>query len=216
MTATEQRRAAPPRQSRRAPRNGGGSKVLNAVVGLALAGGAIGVQTFMLSGGDLQAPLTYVGAVKEDVDAGRFSARVDSIASARAIDTGDKTIEAGKDQVFLVVQASATVPKEPLHLLPAELLTGDGQRFAATDRIEKTKTLANPWIQPGWWISGPFVFEVPAAALPGARAVFSIPTNMLYGEPLPPEVEVDLGLDDTEARRLFTAPEDVYQLGDKR
>ncbi|GAA2689852.1 hypothetical protein [Nonomuraea recticatena] len=215
MTATDQRRSAPPRQSRRAPR-GGGSKVLNALLGLALAGGAIGLQTLMLTNEDLAAPLTYTGALKEDVNAGRFSARVDSITSARAIDTGEKTIEAGKDQVFVVIQASATVPKEPLHLEPAELLTGEGQRYAATDRIEKAKTLGNPWIQPGWWASGPFFFEVPASALPGARAVFSIPTNMFYGEPHLPEVEVDLGLDDAAAQRLFTAPEDVYRLGDKR
>lgn len=216
MTATDQRRSAPPRQSRRSSRKGGGSKVLNAVVGLALAGGAIGLQTLMLTSEQLDAPLTYTGAVKDEVDTGRFSARVDSISSARAIDVGDKTIEAAKDQVFLVVQAAATVPKEPLHLQPAELLTDDGKRFAATDRIEKAKTLSNPWIQPGWWSSGLFVFEVPASALPGARAVFSIPTSIFYGEPYMPEVEVDLGLDDAAAQRLFTAPEDVYQLGDKR
>ncbi|WP_431899370.1 hypothetical protein [Nonomuraea sp. bgisy101] len=215
MTATDQRRSAPPRQNRRASRKGG-SKVLNAVVGLALAGGAIGLQTLMLTSEEMGAPLTYTGAVKDEVSAGRFSARVDAISSARAIDTGDKTIEAGKDQIFLVVQAAATVPKEPLHLEPAELLTADGKRFAATDRLDKSKTLSNPWIQPGWWASGVYAFEVPASVLPGARAVFSIPTSILYGEPYMPEVEVDLGLDDAAAQRLFTAPKDVYQLGDKR
>ncbi|MFE3454831.1 hypothetical protein ACFXJ8_38505 [Nonomuraea sp. NPDC059194] len=186
--------------------------MLNAVIGLALAGGAIGIQTLMLGSRELDAPLTYTGSVKDDVETARFSARVDGVSSARAIQTKDKTIEAGKDQVFLVVRAAATVPKEPQHLKPAELITDDGKRFTASDRIEKSKTLAHPWIQPGWWMSGLFVFEVPASALPGARAVFSLP---IY-EPHPPEVEIDLGLDDAAAQRLFTAPEDVYQLGDKR
>ncbi|MFD1930721.1 hypothetical protein ACFSKW_04430 [Nonomuraea mangrovi] len=211
MTATDQRRSAPSRQNRRASGKSG-SKVLNAVVGLALACGAISLQTLMLTSHELDAPLTYTGAVKDDVDTGRFSARVDAISSARAVDTGDKTIEAGKGQIFLVVHAAATVPKEPLHLQPAELLTSDGKRFSATDRIEKSKTLANPWIQPGWWASGLFVFEVPASALPGARAVFSIPIS----DPHRPEIEVDLGLDDVAAQRLFTTPKDVYPLGEKR
>ncbi|MGV9301879.1 MULTISPECIES: hypothetical protein [unclassified Nonomuraea] len=216
MTAVDQHSSVPARQSRRAARRGGGSKVLNAVVGLALAGGAIGLQTLMPTYEDLGAPLTYTGAVKDDVDAGRFSARVEAVSSARAIEVGEKKIEAGKDQVFLVVQAAATAPKEPLHLNPAELLTAEDKRFTATDRIEKTKSLAYPWIQPGWWTPGVFVFEVPAAALPGARVVFSIPDGGLYGEPHLPEAEVDLGLDDAAAQRLFTAPKDVYPLGDKR
>lgn len=211
MTATQEQTApAPDRTGRRAPRRKD-SRVLSAVLGLALAAGAIWLQSIALDNNAMEAPLTYVGDRDDTVDGGRFSVKVTSVATAKSIETDQETVET--DQVFLVVVAMGTVPSEPLKLSQPTLLTADGLKFQATDRIPATSTLANRWLQPGFWNDGFFFFEVPPAALPDAKVVFEIPNSPLYGEPLMPEVEIDLGLDQATAKQ---PPKDVHSLKKSR
>ncbi|MGR6912692.1 hypothetical protein ACU635_00360 [[Actinomadura] parvosata] len=215
MTATQERSVAPRggRSRRQASRRPRGAGALHVVVGLLLAAGAVGIQTLDLSGDDQSMPLTYTGAKGENVDAGRFSVRVEKVSSAKTLKADGKTI--ATDQLFLVVEAAATVPRIPLHLGAAKLLTADGKKFVASDKVSKQDTLAYPWIQPGWWSKGRYVFEVPATALPGAQAVFPLPVAGLYSEPLPPEAQVDLGIDEATAKQLGSAPAEVFDLDEK-
>ncbi|MGP3964363.1 hypothetical protein ACTWPT_51220 [Nonomuraea sp. 3N208] len=217
MTATQQHAVAPRRSRNRrqaARRSGSGSRVVHVLAGLVLAAGAVAVQSLALSADDMDMPLTYTGAKGQDVDAGRFSVRVQKVSSAKAVKVENKNVPT--EQVFLVVEAAATVPAEPMHLGMPSLLAADGKVYAASDKIAKAKTLANPWIQPGWWITGRFVFEVPASALPGAQAVFKLPISGIYSEPLPPEAQIDLGIDDATAKQLTTAPAAVFDLDEKK
>ncbi|MFB4283384.1 MULTISPECIES: hypothetical protein [unclassified Nonomuraea] len=216
MTATEQRSVAPrgARSRRQATRGGGGARALHVIAGLVLAAGAVAVQSIYLSGDDRGMPLTYTGAKGENVDAGRFSVRVQNVSTAKTIKAGDDTIPT--EQLFLVVEAAATVPKKPLHLGKPTLLTADGKKFTATDKVDSEKTLAYPWIQPGWWTTGRFVFEVPASALPGAQAVFELPVAALYSEPLPPEAQIDLGIDEAAAKQLTSSPAEVFDMDEKK
>lgn len=208
MTATQPRSSvAPTRDGRRPNRGRGGSALLNACIGLLLAAGAVGLQTFHLPPDEADAKLTYVGAKGEDVDARRFTVRLDSFAAAKAVQTTTKTIQT--DNLFLIVNASAKSSLKPYHLGQPQLLTEDGKKFDATDRVESTLTLANTWTQPDIWVSGRFFFEVPSSALPGARVVFGLPGEALV-EPYQPEVEVDLGLDEEAARKLAASPQAVY------
>ncbi|MEU4572126.1 hypothetical protein ACBI99_14070 [Nonomuraea sp. ATR24] len=206
---------APRRSRRQAPRRrGAGAVLLSTLAGIVLAAGAVGVQSLRLSVEETGAPLTYAGAKGEMVDAGRFSVRVRDVTTARTVRNQDEAVTA--EQVFLVVEAEATVPKEPLHLGPAVLLAADGKKYTATDKVDKMATLAYPWIQPGWTTSGRFVFEVPASALEGAQVVFRLPIAGLYVEPMPPEAQIDLGIDAATAKKLSSAPADVVDLGEKK
>ncbi|TYB69922.1 hypothetical protein FXF51_07160 [Nonomuraea sp. PA05] len=212
MTATEQRSAVagPARRGRRAARpRGGGSWLLNAVAGLVLISGAIGLQTLHMTEGELSDPLTYTGAKGQDVDARRFTARVDSFSVAKAIESSSSTI--GTDNLFLIVMVSAKSSLKPYHLSEAVLLTADGKRFDNTDRVDNSVLLSNTWVQPDIWVSGRYVFEVPASALPGASIVIGLPGEAI-SEAYLPEVEVDLGLDDEGARKLAASPEAVYSV----
>ncbi|MEV4802920.1 hypothetical protein AB0K18_23170 [Nonomuraea sp. NPDC049421] len=212
MTLTDQRsEAVPGRQSRRGGRRRGrGSGVAGVAAGLVMLLAAVGLQTKAL-GGTVNDPLSYTGGKGEVVDAQRFSVRLDSFTTARKIQLSDtETIETGN--VFLVVRASAKSSMKPYHLGQPDLLTPDGVRFAATDRVDRQKTLANVWVQPDIWVSGPFFFEVPAGALPGARVVFKLPPQAGAQEPYRPEVEIDLGLDEAAARKLADSPQDVYSI----
>ncbi|GAA3530300.1 hypothetical protein GCM10022419_006590 [Nonomuraea rosea] len=218
MTATEQRSAAAPaRRTRRAGqsgrRRGDGSKLLGLAAGLILIAGAVGMQTLALNEGDMGGPLTYSGAKGETVDAGRFTTRLDSFLTAKSIQSGSETLRT--DNVFLIVNASAKTSLKPYHLGQPLLKTSDGKTFDATDRVDGSMTLAAKWAQPDIWVSGRFVFEVPASALPGAAVRFRLPPTAGLQEPYQPEIEFDLGLDEEGARKLTASAQDVYSTVEK-
>ncbi|MFI7134926.1 hypothetical protein ACIBQ1_55330 [Nonomuraea sp. NPDC050153] len=214
MTVTQQRSTvAPGRRSRRAGRGQGiGARLLSVIVGLVLLGGAVWLQTLHMTEGEISDPLTYTGAKGEIVDARRFSLRLDSIVAAKSIQSSMTTI--GTDGVFLIVNVSARSSLKPYHLAQPVLLTADGKRFDATDRVNNDLTMAMSWMQPDIWRSGRFFFEVPPSALPGAHVEFGLNEGFVV-EPYQPEVEVDLGLDDEGARKLVASPQDVYSTDKK-
>lgn len=212
MTAVQQQMTAPGRGQRKSGRRSAGSVVLNTVLGLALAAGAVSLQTLALSPDDMGSRLTYSGAKGQEVNAGRFAVKVKGISTAKQIRTFDKTVPT--DEIFLVLDTEATVPKTPLNLASPTLLAADGRRFAGSDKVNST--LAGVPIQPGWWTPGVLIFEVPVDALAGAKAVIAPQGSALYGEPLMPEAQVDLGIDDASAKRLASAPAEVYALGEKK
>jgi hypothetical protein len=210
VTATQQRSAAAPARGRRGGRRrdgGESSKALNVIVGLLLIGGAMGVQTLHMTYGEMVAPLTYAGAKGEAVDARRFAVRVDSVSSAKSIQSHTKTI--GTDNLFLIVSASAKSSRKPYHLDQPVLVTADGKKFAATDRVDNAVTLAYKWAQPEIWVGGQFFFEVPPSALADAHVVFSLQGTL---DDYAPEIEIDLGLDEAAARKLSTSPQNVYSV----
>ncbi|MFI7705800.1 hypothetical protein [Nonomuraea sp. NPDC049480] len=214
MTATQQGSAvAPSRRTRRTERRrGGGSKALGVVAGLLLMGGAVGMQTLHLSDNELSDPLTYAGAKGEAVDARRFSLRLDSLATAKSIQSGTSTVPT--DQVFLIVTVSAKSSIKPYHLGQPVLVTADGKKFDATDRVDNTLTLAQKWVQPDIWTSGRFFFEVPPSALADASVVFGLRASVVV-ESYRPEVEIDLGLDEDAARKLAASAQNVYSTDKK-
>ncbi|MFI7641067.1 hypothetical protein [Nonomuraea sp. NPDC049400] len=216
MTTTEQRTAVARARrggGRRAERGqGAGSRLLGVVVGLVLLAAAVAVQTLHMTEGQEGDPLTYTGVKGEAVDARRFTVRLDSFTAARSLQSSGSTL--GTDNLFLIVNASAKSSREPYHLAQPVLLTADGKRFSATDRVNSDLTLAATWVQPDIWVSGRFYFEVPPSVLPGARVVFGLPNKTLV-ESYQPEVEVDLGLDEEGARKLAASPQDVYSTDKK-
>ncbi|MFF4619255.1 hypothetical protein [Nonomuraea jabiensis] len=214
MTATQQRSTvADGRRGRRAGRGPGiGTRLLSGAVGLVLLGGAVWLQTLHMAEGEITDPITYTGAKGEVVDARRFSLRLDSFLAAKSIQSGSQTI--GTDNLFLVVNVTAKSSLKPYHLGQPELLTADGKRFDATDRVNDDLTMAMSWVQPDIWKSGRFFFEVPSSELAGAHVVFGLNKEVIV-EPYKPEVEVDLGLDDEGARKLAASPQDVYSTDQK-
>jgi hypothetical protein len=167
VTATQQRStAAPGRRSRRAGRGPGiGTRLLSGAVGLVLLSGAVWLQTLHMTDDEIDGRITYTGAKGEVVDARRFSLRLDSFLAARSIQSGSQTI--GTDNLFLVVNVTAKSSLKPYHLGQPELLTADGKRFDATDRVNNDLTMAMSWVQPDIWKSGRFFFEVPSSELAG-------------------------------------------------
>ncbi|GAA5085498.1 hypothetical protein HNP84_008586 [Thermocatellispora tengchongensis] len=209
-------RETPPRRGRRA-RPGRSGKILSAVAGIVLASAAVVVQQYVPDAKAMGSPLTYTGEMNQEVSADRFSVRVRSVSAARAIENvilEDDPKRTEARGIFLIVQVSATVPKQPTHLV-ARLLTAEDTVYEPTDRVAAQLTFRETWIQPGWWNSGVYVFEVPPEVIAGARIVITVPTGALVGEAFPPEAEVDLGLDEAAAADLVAKAEPVRQLGKK-
>ncbi|GII67296.1 hypothetical protein Skr01_73810 [Sphaerisporangium krabiense] len=203
--------ATPPRPGR--PRVPLARRLIGAVVGLALVCGAVYVQTFVLSPEELKDPLTASGGMRDALVTDQFTTRVEQVEFTRSVQVKRtySTDDARTEQIFMVVKVSATAPRRPIQLT-ARLVTADGARFATTDRVGTAATFANKWVQPGWWASGLFFFEVPPARVAGARLVVSAPGNILYGDTYQPETSTDLGLDETAAARMIGAAKDAYEV----
>ncbi|MBG0827578.1 hypothetical protein HS041_07355 [Planomonospora sp. ID67723] len=204
--------AAPPLP----PRRPGGLRRAGALLaGIALAAAAVAVQSAAPGPGERGAPLTWTGTVGEEVAASRFTARVRAVYGARTVETADAAGTAGTattSGIFVVVEAGATAHREPQRFGPPVLLAGDGRRYTATDKVDPSLTITHPYVQPGWWTEGVAVFDVPVSALTGSRIVLAPENGGFIGEAYPPEVEIDLGLDDAGTQRLIAAAKDVHRL----
>jgi len=183
--------------------------VVNTVLGLALLAAAVSVQSLVLEQDQLDAPITANGGPGDAVRTALFEARLDGVEVAAALQpAGGERVEPVSGQVFVVVKMSATASTRALRLRTAWLRTSDGLRFAATERLASPALLSEKWVQPMWWSSGLYVFEVPPSALPGARVVVSEEPSILFGDQYLPEASIDMGLDAAKAR----AVRDVYEV----
>ncbi|GAT66269.1 hypothetical protein HS048_07210 [Planomonospora sp. ID91781] len=204
---------------RRRPRRPGRMRRAGALLtGLALAAAAVALQSTALGREESSAALTWTGGLGEEVVASRFSARVKGVYGARSVQTTDaaeKVEKATTSGIFVVVTLEATAHREPQQFAAPVLLTDDDKRYQATDKVDSSLTIVNPYIQPGWWTEGVAVFEVPVNALTGARIVLPL-KNGFIGETYQPEVEVDLGLDEAGTQRLIADAKDVYPLTSKQ
>jgi hypothetical protein len=208
-------------------------RIGNGVAALAIVALAVYLDTAVLTPDDLAAPLTSAAALGEVAETGRFSARLEQVEFARALDlkstrtdaaTGQevvaKSIRVTTEHVFVIATVSATVPKQPTKFDTPGLQTRDEIFYAQTDRVEKRFTLSNAFVQPGFWAKGVFVFEVPPEALAGSKIVLSVPsTNGIYDLIYPnrynqllPEVALDLGLTEAKAKSAVADAKDVHEL----
>jgi hypothetical protein len=201
------------RRSRGRPPRTRPNRFYGAVAGLVLLAAAVGAQNLIPTPVEEERTLTYTGAMKDEVSAHRFAARVDSITAARSLrlpESLDGPKKIPTDHLFLIVKAGATVPRDPINI-GATLVSGGDDVYAATDKVPSDLTLLDTFIQPGWWTTGLYFFEVPQSALAGARIRMSPPVEVIT-ESQRPEAEIDLGLDDAGVRDLVAKAADTYDL----
>ncbi|MEV7966561.1 hypothetical protein AB0O34_11340 [Sphaerisporangium sp. NPDC088356] len=187
-------------------------RTVSAVVGLALVCAAVYVQTYVLTVDQRRAPLTVSGGMHQELRTSHFSARLERVEFARSVRVKKQygTEEATADQVFLIAKVGLTSPRRPLRIT-AHVITADGLRFEPTDRVDAGATLGDKWIQPAWWRSGFYFFDLPVDKVAGARVVVAEPAT-LFGTDYMPEIALDPGLDQAKARQLTDAAKDVYEV----
>ncbi|GAA0394171.1 hypothetical protein Acor_66380 [Acrocarpospora corrugata] len=181
------------------PRRGFARRAGAAVLGVALCACAVYAQALAMPYEQLGSNLTSHATLGETTATGRFSVRATSVVAAKAVDTRDYSGKVSKVQtshVFLIVAVTATAPKEPLRFDASTtvLVTADGKRYRATDKVDRTLTLFEKWVQPGFWSTGNLIFEVPVGAVPGASVIVASPSGGFLVDSFAPEVEIDLRL----------------------
>ena len=188
-------------------------RAFRAVTGLALVAAAVAMQPLRLAPERLTEPITASAGIHEQVSLPRFSARLERVEFARSVrvDKQYGSDEAPTDQIFLVAKVGATAPQRPVQL-HARLLTADGRRFDATERVSDTVALNTKWVQPGWWRSGLYFFEVPPDAVAGATVIVSEASSPLFGDQFLSEAAFDTGLDEAAAKRAVGAAKEVYEV----
>ncbi|MEU1735346.1 hypothetical protein [Streptosporangium sp. NPDC020145] len=218
-TVAPERAGAPTRGRRRAPSQPNRwRRPVGLLVGVAFAAAAVWAQTFAYTRDDRGGPLTWTGGVGDEVRASRVWVQARAVHAAKTIEApglGGKTAIAKTTGIFLVVDLAAQATREPQKIVSLEILTADGKRYTSTDRVPETQTIKQFFVQPGWWATGPAVFELPVSELAGARIVVSSVRGFIV-EPSLPEVEIDLGLDEAGAARLVSEAKDIYSLGNKK
>ncbi|MFC6080183.1 hypothetical protein [Sphaerisporangium aureirubrum] len=203
----------PPPGAPAAARVTGWRKALGVAVGLALVAAAVWMQPLILTPDRLNDPLTASGGMHDELTTPRFTARLERVEFARTVRVKKQysTEDAPTDQVFMIAKVGATTPNRPVRL-SARLLTADGRLFDATERVPETAGLASKWVQPGWWRSGLFFFEVPPKDVAGARVIVSEEPSPLFGDQFMAEASFDTGMDEAAARRTVAGAKDVYEV----
>jgi hypothetical protein len=180
------------------------------LIGIILLVAAVYAQSLVLTSEQKDDPLTANGAAGDVVRTDPFEARVEGVQAARTLQitgTPDPVV-ADDGLLFLVVKVSATAPKRPIQLTTAYLVTADGLRFDATERVRERLTLGYKWVQSGWWSTGSYFFEVPPSAVAGARLSIVGGAPKLFGDQYAAEASIDLNLSPAKAQRLIDAADE--------
>ena len=218
-TVAPERAGTPVRRRRRAPAPPGRWRKLGGLLaGVVLAATAVWAQTFAYTRENRDAALTWTGSLGDQVKASRVWVQAKAVHAAKAIETtslNGRPQRATTSGIFLIVDLAAQATWRPERIYSLEILTESDHRYQATDKVNEILTIKQFFVQPGWWVSGVAVFELPAAELAGARIVVSSVRGAIV-EPSLPEVEIDLGLDEAGAARLVSEAKDVYPLGNKK
>ena len=160
-------------------------------------------------------PLAVEGERGRPVDAGAFTIEVQRVTTARTVISrsglgGVQPLTTGG--TWVLVWATATARREPLELLGSYLVTRDGHRYAATERLGGVgRTLDGTTLEPGIARHGAIVFEVPHRRLAGARLSVSDqppPNRLGY------EARIALGIDDRRAATLVSEAPALVELAE--
>lgn len=153
------------------------------------------------------APLMKYGDVGQDVNAGPFSVRVDKVTIARSVVQAaygdvEPPLRTAPNAVFVVVDGREMAATDGTKLEHVVLRGSDGTEYGLSGKGTSDK-FTDSIAQPGYWISGSWLFEVPRSALAGLHLQVGNQTeNDVPHEVFPhlgfefsPAADVDLGLD---------------------
>ncbi|MFF5208526.1 hypothetical protein [Streptosporangium sp. NPDC000396] len=173
-------------------------RILSLLTGVALLA-AIVMVTRLSPGADRRyAPIASTGDVRDEIDTVDFQIRVDRVQLAKSLKIKDSFGSEGKPHstvgTWVIVWATASATRKELQLKGSEIVTTDGDVYAASTLSD---TLNQETLQPGIPAYGAMLFEVPGVKLPGA--VLKVHTEQIKGlRVLGPAAEIKLGLTKAE------------------
>lgn len=164
------------------------------------------------------APLMAYGSVGKPVDAGPFSVRVDKVTVAKSVSEAAygnvvPPLRTAPGAVFVVVDGSVMAAGKPAALKDVELRGGDGTQYGLSGKGTSGK-FTDSIAQPGYWIAGAWLFEVPRGAVAGLHLQVGdqqendVPRKVFphLGFELNPGADIDLGFTGSRAASLLAHP----------
>ncbi|GAA4612472.1 hypothetical protein GCM10023195_53510 [Actinoallomurus liliacearum] len=206
-------------------------RIASIVLAVALACAAVALQSARWSYTRAYGPFVKNGRIGQTVTEPRFTIEVDRVDGARTIHVPPteyaKAQEIPATGVFVVVLATIEARHSLVYAGQTRLHTRYGD-YSPTDEFGGGGGLSKPVVttlgyvrfEPGMPRRGAYVFDVPPAAVAGARLYVSdhdaedAPFGFYRDDPrrFAAEVHVDLGLDAAEAARLTTRPPSGYSV----
>jgi hypothetical protein len=186
-------------------------KVVSGVVSVALMGAAMWLYTFKPHlQARMQTPLAARGHIGAVVGNRVFSVKVDKVDVATAV-TRQDVLSTPKPMpslgIFVIVNAEIKSNEKPFQPGNVRLATRGGLSYDESGRTA-IPTVSSDF-QPMLWGKAMFVFEIPKDRLAGARLVVGEQQLMLQ---LSAQADVDLGIDDGEAKQLLAHASGSYVL----
>ncbi|MCO5993919.1 hypothetical protein [Actinoallomurus rhizosphaericola] len=206
-------------------------RIASIALAVALACAAVAMQSARWSYTRAYGPFVKNGRIGRTVTEPRFTIRVDRVDGARTIYVPPtdyaKAQQIPATGVFVVVLATIEARHSLVYAGQARLHTRYGD-YDPTDKLGGGGGLSKPLVtplsyvrfEPGMPRRGAYVFDVPPAAVAGARLYVSdhdaqeAPFGFYRDDPrrFAAEVHVDLGLDPAEATRLTSRPPSGYAI----
>lgn len=162
------------------------------------------------------APLMKYGSVGDAVNAGPFSVQVDKVTVAKSVvestyGTAAKPMYTASNAVFVLVDGRERATTDGTKLSNVVLRGSDGTRYGLSGKGTSRK-FTDSIAQPGYWITGAWLFEVPRAAVAGLhlqvgnQTEYDVPRQTFphLGFEFNPAADVDLGINKDKAQSLIT------------
>lgn len=161
------------------------------------------------------APLMKYGSVGQTVDAGPFSVKVDKVTVAKSVLEAEygnyaPPLRTSPNTIFVLVDGRVTAAQDGMQLSHVILRNSDGTQFDPSDKPTSGK-FTDSTIQPGYWITGAWLFEIPRSGLPGVHLQVANQTEVdvphqtfpHLGFEFNPGADVDLGIGNGNAASLI-------------
>jgi hypothetical protein len=170
-----------------------GRKLLNVGLTLAVLVAIVGLYRLTPTQKDIQEPTAVKGIAGRAVHTPRFDLTVDDVRVGKKLRIPRSTPDRDSLTAFVVVDATVTANREPIHIFDVRIRSADGVTYLGSnrsglDRVDLTGTEFAPDIP----VRGSFVVEMPADQVPGATLLVMEKSIM---NDLEPQVTVPLGPD---------------------
>jgi hypothetical protein len=170
-----------------------GRKLVNAVLVVLVLVAIVGLYRLTPTQKDIQQPVAVNGIVGKAVKTPRFELTVEGIQVSKKLRVPQTTPDRDTLTDFVVINATVTATREPIHLGKVEIRSSDGITYLGANRNGLDRVdLTGFQFAPDIGAHGSFVVEMPADQLPGA--VLLVTEKQIFTD-LEPQATIPLGVE---------------------
>ncbi|MGZ0148847.1 hypothetical protein ACXJJ3_17365 [Kribbella sp. WER1] len=179
-----------------------GRRLVNVGLTLAVLVAIVGLYRLTPTQQDIQKPTPVQGIVGRTVHTPRFDLTVNDVRLGKKLRIPQSTPDRDSLTDFVVVDATVTANREPMHIFDVRIRSSDGITYLGSNRNGLDQVdLTGSEFAPDIPVRGSFVVEMPADKLPGATLL--VMEKSILND-LEPQVTVPLGDDAPKLEDVVT------------